>query len=595
MSDAGKTVRIGGGAAMWGDTQTAPGQLVMKGRLDYLMLEYLAEVTMSILTAQRMRDPNAGWARDFVPVVAPLLPEIEKQGIKIVTNAGGVNPAGCRDALQKACEEAGIELKIAVVTGDDLMPRRKELAADVLRPLDPEQTRPDNFLSMNAYLGALPIAAAFDEGADVVITGRCVDSALALGPLMHEFGWSAGDYDLLSAGSLAGHLLECGAQSTGGNFTDWRDVPEYENMGFPIAECSADGGFLLTKPPETGGLVTCGTVAEQMLYEIGDPAAYVLPDVICDWREVRLEQAGEDVVRVAGARGRAPTGSYKVSATYPDGFRLTALFMVGGIEAAAKAARVAEALLAKNRRLLRDKGFADYRQTDVEAIGSESMYGPNSRAKNTREVMVKLAITHESDKALKLFGTEIAQAATGMVPGITGYFAGRPKPTPIVRLYSALVSKSELPVRIDAGDGAREIAIPDGEGEPPAPASAAAGETAETPEDAVEVPLVKLALARSGDKGDDSNIGVMARKPEYLPYIRAALSEAAVAGYFRHLLEGTVYRFELPGINALNFLLTHSLGGGGVASLRADPQGKCYGQMLLDFPIAVPRGIADQL
>lgn len=590
-----KTVRIGGGAAMWGDTQTAPGQLVAKGRLDYLMLDYLAEVTMSILTAQRMRDPGAGWARDFVPVLAPLLPEIEKQGIKVVANAGGVNPAGCRDALRKACVEAGIELKIAVVTGDDLMPRRKELADGVLRPLDPEQARPDNFLSMNAYLGALPIAAALDAGADVVITGRCVDSALALGPLIHEFGWSADDYDLLSAGSLAGHLLECGAQATGGNFTDWRDVPEYENMGFPIAECSEDGEFLMTKPPETGGLVTRGTVAEQMLYEIGDPGAYVLPDVICDWREVQLEQVDKNVVRVAGARGRAPTDSYKVSATYPEGFRLTALFIIGGIEAAAKAERVTEALLEKNRRLLREKGFADYGRTDVEAIGSESMYGPHSRTRDTREVMVKLAITHESDKALKLFGTEIAQAATGMVPGITGYFAGRPKPTPIVRLYSALVPKSELPVSIDVGDGPRDIGIPAGEGAPPAPASAPAGEIAETPEDAVKVPLIKLAIARSGDKGDDSNIGVMAREPEYLPYIRAALTETAVATYFEHLLEGNVYRFELPGINALNFLLTHSLGGGGVASLRADPQGKCYGQILLDFPIAIPPGIAERL
>ncbi|MES1945092.1 ATPase [Salinisphaera sp. PC39] len=590
-----KTVRIGGGASMWGDTQTAPGQLVRKGELDYLLLEYLAEVTMSILTAQRMRDASMGWARDFVPVVTPLLPEIAKQGIKIVTNAGGVNPDGCRDALQKACEEAGVELKIAVVTGDNLMPRRDELGEDVLKPLDPEQPRPDNFLSMNAYLGALPIKQAFDDGADVVITGRCVDSALALGPLMHEFGWSASDLDLLSAGSLAGHLLECGAQSTGGNFTDWRDVPEYENMGFPVAECAADGSFLLTKPPETGGLVTVGTVGEQMLYEIGNPAAYVLPDVVCDWREVTLEQVDKDVVRVAGARGTAPTDSYKVSATYPDGFRLTALFMVGGIEAVAKAERVANALLEKNRRLLKDKGFADYRQADVEAIGSEAMYGPHSRSRDTREVMVKIAVTHEDEKALKLFGTEVAQAATGMVPGITGYFAGRPKPSRIVRLYSALVRKTEVPVSVDSGDGPREIEIPAGEGAPPAPVSAAPGEIAEVPADAVEVPLIRLAIARSGDKGDDSNIGVIARKPEYLPYIRAALTEEAVADYFSHLLKGQVYRFELPGINALNFLLTRILGGGGVASLRADPQGKCYGQMLLDFPIAVPREIAEKL
>lgn len=580
---------------MWGDTQTAPGQLVRKGQIDYLLLEYLAEVTMSILTAQRMRDQSMGWARDLVPVLTPLLPEIKKQGIRVVTNAGGVNPDGAREALQKACDEAGVDLKIAVVTGDDLMPRRKEMAADVLKPLDPEQPRPDNFLSMNAYLGALPIAAAFDDGADVVITGRCVDSALVLGPLMHEFGWSADDHDLLSAGSLAGHLLECGAQSTGGNFTDWRDVPEYENMGFPIAECSADGSFLLTKPPETGGLVTRHTVAEQMLYEIGNPAAYVLPDVICDWREVQLEQVEKDVVRVSGARGTPPTDSYKVSATYPDGFRLTAMFMVGGIEAVAKAERVAEALLEKNRRLLKEKGFADYRRTDVEAIGSESMYGPHSRARDSREVFVKIAITHESDKALKLFGTEIAQAATGMVPGVTGYFAGRPKPNPVVRLYSALVPKSQVPVTLDSGAGRREIEIPAGEGSPPALASATPGETAQPPSDAVEVPLIRLALARSGDKGDDSNIGVIARDPEYLPYIRAALSEEAVAAHFRHLLNGEVYRFELPGINALNFVLTRSLGGGGIASLRADPQGKCYGQMLLDFPVAVPRGVAEKL
>jgi len=590
-----ETIRIGGGAAMWGDTQTAPRQLVEKGRLDYLMLEYLAEITMSILTAQRMRDSEMGWGRDLVPVLEPLLPYIKQQGTRVVTNAGGVNPEGCRKALAAAAERAGIDLKIAVVTGDDLMPRRREMASDLLEPLDPAQERPDNFLSMNAYLGALPIAAALDEGAEVVITGRCVDSALALGPLIHEFGWSADDYDRLSAGSLAGHLLECGAQSTGGNFTDWWEVSGYEEMGFPIAECDADGSFVLSKPPETGGLVSRGTVAEQMLYEIGDPAAYILPDVICDWRHVQLEQVGADRVRVTGARGREPTASYKVSATYPDGYRLTTMFVIGGIDAVAKAKRVGEAIVVKNRALLRERGFADYNGYDVDVIGSESMYGPHSRAREAREVVVKLAITHESDKALKLFATEVAQAATGMTPGITGYFGGRAKPSPVIRLYSALVSKADVPVTVDVDGDARSLEVPAGSGKPPALVSPPSGEMADVPADADTVPLIRLAIGRSGDKGDDANIGIMARRPEYLPYIRAALTEDAVADYFAHLMDGQVYRYELPGIDALNFLLTRCLGGGGVASLRTDPQGKCYAQMLLDYPVAVPRDIAESL
>ncbi|MEQ8798193.1 MAG: acyclic terpene utilization AtuA family protein [Salinisphaeraceae bacterium] len=590
-----KTVRIGGGAAMWGDTRTGPAQLVADGQLDYLMIEYLAEVTMSILTGQRMRDPDAGWGRDLVPVLAPLLPEIKRQGIRVITNAGGVNPAGARDALHAAAREAGVDLRIAVVTGDDLSGWATGDAVDQLQPLDPNQHRPDRFLSMNAYLGALPIAAALDDGADVVITGRCVDSALALGPLMHEFGWSSDDHDRLSAGSLVGHLLECGVQSTGGLYTDWASVPGYDNMGFPIAECHADGGFELTKPAGTGGLVSVGTAAEQLLYEIGDPKAYLLPDVTCDWSGVEIERMGADRVRITGARGLPPTGTYKVSATYADGYRLTATFVIGGIDAVAKAERVGQALIAKNRRLLRQAGFGDFTRTSVQVIGGESMYGPNGQARAAREVMVWLALTHESDQALKLFGTEIAQAAVSMSPGITGYAGGRPRPSPVIRLYSALVDKQALPVRIDVDGSAREIAIPTGGGQPPALASDAPGDTTSAGNDSVNVPLIRLAIARSGDKGDNANIGIMARKRDYLPYIRAALSEAAVADYFRHYLEGDVFRFELPGIGGLNFLLTRVLGGGGIASLRVDPQGKCYGQMLLDHPIPVPRALAERL
>lgn len=592
---ATKTVRIGGGAAMWGDTQTAPAQLVQQGQIDYLMLEYLAEVTMSILTAQHMKDEQRGWARDLVSVVGPLLPEIKRQGIRIVTNGGGVNPQGAREALRAAATEAGVDLRIAVVTGDDLMPRAREMVDDLLRPTDPDQQRPQQFLSMNAYLGALPVAAALDAGAEVVITGRCVDSALALGPLIHEFGWSVDDYDRLSAGSLVGHLIECGAQSTGGIHTDWEQVPGYENMGFPIAECHADGNFDLTKPPDTGGMVTVGTATEQLIYEIGNPKAYLLPDVTCDWSQVRITQAGADRVHIEGARGSMPTASYKVSATCADGFRLTSMFIIGGIDAVAKGERVAAALIEKNRRLLISKGHADFRATNVHVIGGETMYGPHSRARQAREVMVWMALTHESDAALRLVGTEIAQAATGMAPGITGYSGGRPSPSAIIRLYSALVDKPEIPITMDVAGDVQCIEVPSGSGEPPAFASDPPGETADPGPDSVAVPLIRLALARSGDKGDDSNIGIIARDRSYLPWIRAALDESAVADYFAHYLKGRVYRYELPGTGALNFVLTRVLGGGGIASLRADPQGKCYGQMLLDYPIPVPRELAESL
>jgi Acyclic terpene utilisation family protein AtuA len=368
-------------------------------------------------------------------------------------------------------------------------------------------------------------------------------------------------------------------------------------MGFPIVECTADGGFAVTKPEGTGGLVSVHTVGEQMLYEIGDPRAYLLPDVACDFTAVQLQQEAPNRVRVTGAKGQAPTAFYKVSATYPAGMRCCAIFMIGGIDAAQKGRASAQGILAKVRRQLAEQKLGDFTGVDVHCIGAEESYGPHARAgaAATREVLVKIVVQHANPKALRLFGREIAQAATGMAPGFTGYFsAGRPEPNMIPRLFSTLVPKTEVPIEIVVGEQRLVVAVPTAGGfQPPAVSDEPA--TGLLPADAVTVPLIRLALARSGDKGDHANIGVIARKAEYLPWIAAALTPENVSDHFAHVLEGgrqgLVQRWYLPGTMSFNFLLHRALGGGGAGSLRTDPQGKYFSQILLEFPVPVPTGL----
>ena len=593
-----ETIRIGCASAFWGDTSTAAAQLVEGGSLDYLVFDYLAEITLSIMAGARMKDPQAGYASDFVEVLTPLLTQLAEQGIRVISNAGGINPQACAATLQAACDKAGVGLKIAVLLGDDLQPQLKQLRTLGIQEMFSGAPLPAMCVSTNAYLGAPGIVEALRLGADIIITGRVVDSAVVSAALVHEFGWSWQDYDKLAQAALAGHIIECGAQCTGGNFTDWREVPDYEHIGFPIVEVSRDSQFIVSKPEGSGGLVTPLTVGEQMLYEIGDPQAYLLPDVVCDFTRVRLVQQGKNRVQVHGAKGLPPTDQYKVSATFLDGFRCTASCLIAGIDAVDKARRVSAAIINKTSDIFSQRGWLPYSEVNVELLGSEATYGSHGQRQDTREVVIKLAVRHPDKQALILFSREIAQAATGMAPGLTGIVGGRPTVYPLIRLFSFLIDKSTCTLGIHF-DGQRHpcalpaIATLDTQDlpvplDPPKPVGLA---------DA-SVELVKLAVARSGDKGNHSNIGVMAREAEYLPWIAEALTPEVLVDWMSHVLDpvyGRVERWYLPATHSLNFLLENALGGGGVASLRIDPQGKAFAQQLLEIQIPVPQSIADQV
>ena len=590
-----KAIKIGCASAFWGDTSSAAPQLVHSGNIDYLVFDYLAEVTMSILASAKMKNPDLGYATDFIKHIGPLLTEIKKQQIKVISNAGGINLISCKNAVLEEAKKVGIELNIAIVEGDNLINQENMLRALPVKELETDKSLPEGIVSINAYLGADGVKQALEQGADMVITGRCVDSAVVLGPLMYEFDWKYNEYDKLAAGSLAGHIIECGAQCTGGNFTDWHFVNNFDNMGFPIVEVESDGSFIVTKPEGTGGIISFGTVAEQFLYEIGDPQNYLLPDVTCDFTNVNIKEIGSDQVSVSGARGKPPSNTDKVSSTYLHGYRITIAMIICGINAPKKAQVNADAIIKKTKRIFSDNGLEDYLDTNISIIGTETTYGKNRNNADPREVLLRIVATHKQKDALILLSREIAQASTGMTPGFVNMLGGRPSVSPSIRLFSFLLPKDQINTTVYINDKQYEVEnftskLNHINSTAKVSSSSDILDITDT-----EVALIKLAYARSGDKGDHANIGVIARKAEYLPYIRNALSKQTVAKYFTHILKGDVDRWDIPGINALNFLLKNSLGGGGMASLNVDPQGKGYAQQLLDIMIPVPSGIAEEV
>ena len=448
-----QVVRVAAGQGFWGDWLEAPRRQVEGGPVDYLMLDYLAEVTMSILQKQKERDPTMGYARDFTGAIDSVLPAITERGVRVIANAGGVNPVSCARAVLDlaASRGAGGRVRIGIVTGDDLLPRLDDLIArgHALANMDtgePLSIVRDRVLSANAYIGSTPIVEALRQGAHVVVTGRSTDTALTMAPLRFEFGWAADDWNRLAAGIVAGHIIECGAQCSGGNcLLDWRDIPDLANVGYPIVNASADGTFEISKHPGTGGRISVPTITEQLVYEMGDPHSYITPDVIADFTTIRLEDAGPDRVRVFGIGGRPPTDKLKVSIAYRAGFKAVGTLVYAWPDALEKA-QLADRVL--RERL--DRLGLRFEKILTEFVGASATHGPLAGpAGDLPEVQLRIGVRGDDRAAVERFTREIAPLVLNGPPSVTGFAGGRPKVEEIVAYWPALIDKTEVETAVE--------------------------------------------------------------------------------------------------------------------------------------------------
>ncbi len=607
-------VRIGNAQGFWGDRGSAAAELLARDpELDYLTLDYLAEVSLSIMAVQRDRDPSAGYARDFVEVVRSLADYFQSGGrCRIVTNAGGLNPQGCAAACVAALAQAGCpSLSIAVVSGDDVLEvlrvnvdseisnRKPQISNFKFENLDsgqPLSVVRDRLVTANAYVGAAPIVEALRRGADIVITGRIADPSLTVAPCVHHFGWSLTDWDRLAGATVAGHLIECGVQVTGGISTDWLEMPDTADLSFPIVEVDEGGSCIVTKPADTGGCVDERTVKEQLVYEIGNPDEYLSPDVTVSFQSLTVQDLGNDHVRVSGARGRPAPETLKVSATYRDGFRAAGTLTIFGRDAVTKARRAGEIVLQR----VRNAGF-ELRDSFIECLGTgASVPAVPSRIDESQflETVLRIAVEADDRLAVECFARELMPLVTAGPQGTTGYAEGRPHPHPVFRYWPCLIERDLVRPHV-------ELVFEATEPRPNLQSSPTRRAGGRQPPDELksEISNLKsqmvrgltptgspgsmtpqrlgdLAYARSGDKGTGANIGVVARTPENYDLLVAQLTAEHVGEFFASMGASEVIRYELPNLHALNFVVKGILS----RPLRVDAQGKALGQALLEMP-----------
>lgn len=447
-----KIVRVANAQGFWGDSLLGPLRLVEEGPLDYLTFDYLAEITMSIMQKQKMKDPKAGYARDFVSMLGKILPTCKEKGIKVIANAGGVNPRACLEAIEAVIEQAGLSgITIAIVEGDDILDQIDELvdsgeAFDNLDNGESLSTVRDRITSANVYIGAKPIVESLEQGADIIVTGRASDPSLVLAPLIYEFGWSMEDYDKMAAGTVMGHIVECGPQCTGGNYSGWQQVKDFARIGYPLVEASADGSFVVTKHEGTGGLVSVETVTSQLLYELGDPHNYLGPDCIADFTTIRIEQAGDDRVAISGIKGRPATPTYKVSMSYANGYKILGTLCISGPDAVAKAHILAD--MVWQRTALHGYDIPEENRF-LELFGTNVLYkGLVPAPEQPAEIMMRIGARSDDARALNTMGTELAPLVTSGPPGVTGFAGGRPRATDVVGYWPALIDKQKVTTHV---------------------------------------------------------------------------------------------------------------------------------------------------
>jgi len=442
-----QSIRIASGQGFWGDLPTAPVAQVRNGPVDYMMMDYLAEVTMSILQKQKMREPKLGYAKDIVPLFEEILPDVVNKNIRVITNGGGVNPIACRDAIFAVAEKLKIRgLKVGVVLGDDILGEIDRLGAqgielDNMENGESLQSIRPNVISANVYFGAFPIVEALQQGAQIVITGRTTDTGLTLAPMIYEFGWNASDWNKLAAGTVTGHILECGGQASGGNFFgDWRSVPDLAHIGFPIAEAHPDGTVVITKHDRTGGLVSSATVKEQLVYEIGDPKNYITPDCIADFTTIQLKDAAANRVEVSGVKGKPATNFYKVSMSYFDGYTAFGTLTYAWPDALEKASKADEIL-----RIRLSDLHLNFDEIRTEFLGYDSCFGPLAEnAQTMNEVVLRMGVRSRDKEAVNRFSKELAPLILTGPPAVTGFAGGRPKPSEVIAYWPALIPKSAV-------------------------------------------------------------------------------------------------------------------------------------------------------
>ena len=588
-----KPLRIANAGGYWGDDPGAMRRQVEGARPDYITLDFLAEITMSILQKQRAKDENLGYARDFVPMVLDVLPELLERKIRVISNAGGINPVACAKAILAGAERMGLSPTIAVVSGDCLLQRLPHLVAQGVELSNMETGEKfievaDKVRAANVYFGAAPVVEALRRWQpDIIVTGRVTDTGITLAPMMYEFGWAEDDWDKLAAGIVAGHMIECGSQVTGGNFSDWRKIECFDKIGYPVVEMQASGTFHISKTDHSGGLVSLDTVREQLFYEMGDPKVYISPDVIVDFSTVTLKEVAVNTVEVAGASGLAPTDSYKVSMAFEDRYKAVGSILVCGPEARAKAEKFAEIFWQK----IGDLNFAE---TATEYLGWNACHRSLSIEPDSTEIVLRLGARSEKEKDLQAFGRAISSLILSGPPGVT-VLGGVPRVAQIMHYWPALLPKNLVKPMIGvveaiggmSGDWLEVECVP-GES---FTAGASHDQTADQADMAVldaigmmqkgDTLLSELCLARSGDKGDSVNIGVLARDAAAYKLVREYLTAQRIKNLFQELCFGQVRRYSVDGLHGLNFILEESLGGGGSCTLRADAQGKTFSQALL--------------